>query len=242
MKKLKKQLITILIIAATSMLIALNAQAQENTIKQKTITVTGVSEMEIIPDEIYVQVDLREYDKKNTGKIDIETIKNNFLTACKAIGIADSDVSVQSFDGYDNYWLYKRTKIKNPDMKASISYWVKINSVKKMDELVDSLDDEATQNFFIAKISHTKMDEIKKQMKIAAIKAAKDKATYLSEAINEHVGEAITIYDVNEINDAYVRPMSFGNVAMKENAETAMNVDFKKIKLQFSVNVVFALK
>ena len=30
----------------------------------KTITVNGSAEMEIIPDEIYVQVDLKEYDKK----------------------------------------------------------------------------------------------------------------------------------------------------------------------------------
>ena len=34
----------------------------------KTITVTGSAEMEIIPDEIYVQVHLKEYDKKGDGK------------------------------------------------------------------------------------------------------------------------------------------------------------------------------
>lgn len=34
----------------------------------KTITVTGSTEIEIIPDEIYVQVDLKEYGKKRTGK------------------------------------------------------------------------------------------------------------------------------------------------------------------------------
>ena len=45
----------------------------------KTITVTGTSEMEIIPDEIYVQVDLREYKKKGDEKVDIEVIKAEFL-------------------------------------------------------------------------------------------------------------------------------------------------------------------
>lgn len=33
----------------------------------KTITVTGSAEMEIISDEIYVQVDLKEYEKKGQG-------------------------------------------------------------------------------------------------------------------------------------------------------------------------------
>jgi len=34
----------------------------------KTISVTGSAEMEIIPDEIYVQVDLREYKKNGRRK------------------------------------------------------------------------------------------------------------------------------------------------------------------------------
>ena len=43
------------------------AQAQINPYP-KTITVAGSAEMEIIPDEIYVQVDLKEYDKKAREK------------------------------------------------------------------------------------------------------------------------------------------------------------------------------
>ena len=51
------------------MLLALGsfAQADKNPYP-RTISVTGTAEMEIIPDEIYVQVDLKEYDKKGQGK------------------------------------------------------------------------------------------------------------------------------------------------------------------------------
>ncbi|MDQ3681647.1 MAG: hypothetical protein M3352_01075 [Bacteroidota bacterium] len=45
----------------------------------KTTTVTGSAEMEVIPDEIYVQVDLKEYEKKGQSKVNIETIKKRFL-------------------------------------------------------------------------------------------------------------------------------------------------------------------
>ena len=85
-------------------------------------------------------------------------------------------------------------------MKASISYWIKVSKVDMLDALVDKMDDEATQNFFIAKASYSKMDDVKKDLKIAAVKAARDKATYLSGAINEQVGEAITINDPTEVN------------------------------------------
>jgi uncharacterized protein YggE len=139
---------------------------QDNKI-QRTINVNGTAEMEVVPDEIYVQVELREYDKKGVGKIDIESIKTSFLTAAKSIGLSETDLSVQGYSGWDgNYLVYKKNKKQNPDMKAGITYWVKVNSTSKMDELVNKLDDEATTNFFIAKVSHSKIQEFKKQLKI----------------------------------------------------------------------------
>lgn len=219
------------------------AQPSENTIKQKTITVSGLAEMEITPDEIYVQVELREYDKKGSGKVDIDKIKNNFLNACKKLNIAETDLSVYSYQGWDgNYWLYKKNKKKNPDLNASITYWVKLPNTSKMDELVKQLDDEATQNFFIAKTSHSKLTEFKKQLKIAAVKSAKEKAIYLADAIGEKAGEALTI---NEPTEGGHGPVFYANAMFKsadESATAPMQVDFKKLKLQFEVTVVFALK
>ncbi|TKK67694.1 DUF541 domain-containing protein [Ilyomonas limi] len=213
---------------------------------QKTISVNGSAQKEVTPDEIYVQVSLREYDRKGGGKVDIETIKNNFLAACKSIGLNDTDVVVQSYNGWDgNWWWYKKKKKENPDLKAGITYWVKVASTSKMDELVNKMDDEATQSFGIAKTDYSKMEELRKQLKIEAIQAAKEKAAYLAAAINEQVGGAIAINEPNEV-DNYPRPM-YSNMMLKEaavadNAAPPMNVDFKKMKVQFDVNVVFALK
>ncbi|WP_018617015.1 SIMPL domain-containing protein [Segetibacter koreensis] len=227
-------------------LYGLHALSQE-TIKQKTINASGIAEMEVVPDEIYVQVQLREYDKKGGSKIDIESIKNNFLKAATSIGLGENDISVQGYQGWDgNFWWYKKNKKKNPDMKASITYQVKLSSTKKMDELVQKLDDEATENFFISKVSHSKLQEFKKQLKIQAVKSAKEKAIYLADAINEKAGEALTINEPNEINPfpqpLYNNRMMEAKVAMNGGDEQTPNIDFKKMKLQYEVNVVFALK
>src|SRR5215204_1973070 len=94
------------------LLITISAASYGQTEKNpypKTITVNGSAEMEIIPDEIYVQVDLKEYEKKGQGKINIETIKRNFLNNVKAIGIPDSLVSITAYDGFGgNPWLRKK--------------------------------------------------------------------------------------------------------------------------------------
>lgn len=229
-------------------LLSLPAISQETAIKQKTINVSGIAEMEVVPDEIYVQVQLREYDKKGGAKVDIDAIKNDFLKSALSTGLVESDISVQGYQGWDgNFWLYKKNKKKNPDLKASITYQVKLASIKKMDELVQKLDDEATQNFFISRVSHSKIQEFKKQLKIQAVKSAKEKAAYLADAINEKAGQALTINEPNEIT-FYPQPM-YANRAVKMAAENldsgneqAPTIDFKKMKLQFEVNVVFALQ
>jgi uncharacterized protein len=230
---------------ASITLLSTHAISQEVT-RQKSINVSGSAEMEVVPDEIYVTVELREYDKKGGNKVDIDAIKNDFLKAALSVGIPQTDISVQSYQGWDgNYWRHKKNKKKNPDLKASITYQLKLSTTKKMDELVQKLDDEATQNFYISKVSHSKVDEFKRQLKIQAVKAAKEKAIYLADAIGEKAGEALTINEPNEIN-FYPQPV-YANRMMKQasveaDQSAAPEVDFKKIKLKFEVNAVFALK
>lgn len=230
--------------------ILLNAQTQlVSNPYPKTINVTGSAEMNIVPDEIYVQADLREY-KKGGNKIDLETIKANFLSACKSIGIEDSLISIASYEGNNyNYWRWKRRK--DADMYASISYQVKFKDSKKMDELIGKLDDEATANFRIVKTSHSRIQEFRKQLKIEAVKQAKQKGIYLTEAIGEKLGEAITINEPDE-NSVYYYAFNkdkASNTALSqsklyEGSSTNDNaaIDFKKIKLKYDVTILFALK
>jgi uncharacterized protein YggE len=210
----------------------------------KTITVTGSAEMEIVPDEIYVQVDLKEYEKKGQGKVTIDKIRQNFLTAVRSLGLPDSAVSVSGYDGYNgNPWW--RKKNKKDELYASITYQVKLKSAAQVDQLVDKLDDSATQNFYISKTSHSKLEEFKKNLKIQAVKNAKEKASYLAEAINERIGEAVTINEPNEYYQPFYNTMAMARMKTAE-MDQSMNdqpqADFKKIKLKYDVTVVFALK
>lgn len=220
--------------------------AQENPFP-KTITVSGSAEMEIVPDEIYVVVELREYDKKGSGKISLDVIKADFLGFCMRAGLADSAVTIATYEGVNPYW-WKR-KRKNQDLHASISYQVKFSNSKTMDDLVAILDDDATENFRIVRASHSKISEYRRQLKIQAIKAAKEKATYLAEAINEKAGEAVTINEPgdnlynNYLNTYLTSNTAYSKAYYADQVKSPQeSVDFKSIKLRFEVQVVFALK
>lgn len=237
------------ITAGLMMMMAAGAFAQSNVVNPypKTINVNGSAEMEIVPDEIYVVVDLKEYEKKGSGKQDLEKIKAAFLANAKKVGIPESDISIASYEGFNpNLWL--RKKKKKDELYASIAYQVKFSNSKKIDELIEVLDDEATENFQVVKTSHSKIKEFRQQLKVQALISAKEKAKYLAAAIDEQVGAAITI---TEPNDMYVSdPVAqyqYKAVASNYAVESKMGgdnvfIDFKKIKLRFDVNAIFALK
>lgn len=214
----------------------------------KTISVSGSAEMEIIPDEIYVNIDLREYQKKGEPKKDIETIKTQFLEFCKSVNIPDSAISILSYSGYNNYYNFRRKK--TVDMLASITYQVKFKDSRTMDELVEKLDDNATNSFVITNTSHSKIIEYRKQLKIKAIQAAKEKATYLAEAIGEKIGDAITINEPTENLNSNINRASnsavVGNIFVEnykyDNGKVVSEVNFKKLRLRFEVEAEFALR
>jgi len=217
----------------------------------KTISVTGSAEMEVVPDEIYVQVDLREYKKRGEEKTELEKIKNDFLASCKAVGIADSNIALASYDGYNMANIWRRRK-KDPELLASIAYQIKFNNTRMIDELVNRLDDEATNNFSIIKTSHSKITEYRRQLKISAVRAAKEKATYLSESVNEQLGQAITIVEPEEYTNSDVQAgMYKSNTTLYEKAKLGAagyysisenGVDYRKIKIRYEVKVLYALK
>jgi len=228
------------------MLITMGVFAQAPVVNPfpKTITVTGSAEMEVVPDEIYVQITLKEYEKKGT-KIELEKIKEEFLQRAKSIGIADANIAIASYDGYTDLWI-RRRKQKKDEMYASIAYQIKFTNSKQIDELVSKLDDDATTNFQLVKTTHSKLNEFRKQLKINAIKAAKEKAGYLAAAIDETVGTAVSISEGSEsgFEPYQYRLGAQSNVIYAKDAtyESTPEVDFKKLKLRFEINVVFALK
>src|SRR6476469_3720196 len=166
------------LIAVTAFLASIStsfAQVYDRNPFPKTITVTGTAEMEIVPDEIYVNVDLKEYDKKGSGKVNLETIKTDFLKSVRSIGLPDSAVSIAAYDGYNGYpywWQSKKLKAESPPL---ITYQVTFNNSTKMDELVDKLDDKATKYFDIARISHSQLETFRRNVKMRAVKSAKEK-------------------------------------------------------------------
>ena len=207
---------------------------------QKSITVTGTSEMEIVPDEIYFRVVLKEYLKDKT-KMPLDKLEKELSQAVLASGVKQEDFMVEQV--YGQRWSQK--KYKDAELYSSKSYIIKVSDPAKIDEILDKINPESIESVMIRNYDHSKIQEYKKQLKIEAVKAAKVKATYLLEAINERIGEAleITEYDAQTYSQPMYRTYAQSNVAYDAVGGTeGDSIGFQKIKLQFQVTAKFAIK
>lgn len=220
------------------------ASAQTNVapVFPKTIQVTGIAEITVVPDEIHVIVTLQEYEKKGKGKVEIATIRNNFLTTVRKIGLADSSIKILSLNGNAGIQWWRKKQQKD-EMYASVVYEIIFNNAQKIDELINLLDDEATQNFAVSQTTHSNLLVIQRQLRIDALKAAKAKAIYLADAISEKIGSAVSITETNY-------PQMFDNLKMyantmsvaRDQADGLAVPEFKKLTLKSEMNVTFELK
>ena len=71
--------------------------------------------------------------------------------------------------------------------------------------------------------------------------AAKEKAAYMVEALGDKLGSVIEIQDGG---DNVMQPVyrTFAMKAEMADASSAPEIDFKKIKLNFTVNAIFEIK
>lgn len=225
-------------------LVSLNSYAQ-NTAQQpnrKTIAVTGIAEMEVVPDEIYVSITLQEY-KDNGNKVIVETLEKALREVLNTMKIDVKNLSIEGSYGYRNYVPKKH---KQKEFFLSKTYQLKMSELSKYNELIDRLDDEGISQVYISRTHHSKMEEFKKQMKINAIKAAKEKATYLLLAINEQLGEALEVNEQanNEYFPVYQanRMYKTESLAASDGSANEVPIDMKQIKVSSQISVVFAIK
>jgi uncharacterized protein YggE len=237
-----------LFLLMTAALLSFASFAQERNPYPRTITVNGSAEMEIIPDQIFVQVYLKEYEKKGSGKVSIEKIRQDFLTAVRSLGLPDTALSVSGYDA-NNHNPWWRKKNKKEELYASITYQVKLKSAAQVDQLVDKLDDNATQNFYISRTTHSRLDEFRRNLKMQAVRAAKEKADYLAGAVDQKIGVAITINEPGEYYQPYYGDMASNRMMKAEMVQSTAagaadqpQADFKKMKLRYEVTAVFELK
>lgn len=103
---------------------------------------------------------------------------------------------------------------------------------------MDAFDSAKIKVFYIQEMTHTRIEDFRKEVKILALKAAKDKAKYLLESINQSVGNALEIVEVSDYNGINAR----SNVAVPSFQEKDNEIGLKPIVIKDSMKTKFEIK
>ena len=223
-----------LILIAAVALMALPAAAQVQEAFPSYIQVNGRAEKEITPDEFYLSVIINERDSK--GKISVESQQRDMIAALKRLGVnVEKQLKVANLS---SEFFKKNTSV------ATAKYQLQLGSAAEVSKALDGL---GISNVSILKVSHSKIDQYKEQVRVEAMQNAKQSAQTLAQAIGQSVGKCFYIYDSNN----NVMPVFYDNMAVMRSAKAAglaedaaadEPLDFKTIKLQYNVQAKFVLE
>ncbi len=233
---MKKNALIFLFILAVLPLAA--QTGSKNFIDKPYISVTGYAEMKVDPDMIFLKVIL---DEKN-NKEPVARQEQSLIAILKSCGLdPEKDLRVVDYNSnFKNYFPVKK------DIQLSKQYEVLAHDAMTVNKLFQLLEKAGISQVSIEKLDHTQILDFRKEVRVAAIRAAKEKAIYLAEAIGQEIGKAIYIEEseifpyVNSRSSNALLSQDFEFRIIPDDADEP-TVEFEKIKITASFDCKFEL-
>lgn len=228
-----KKLIAMAVVA----LMALTAAAQMQEAYPSYIQVTGRAEKELTPDEFYLQIVINERDSK--GKISVESQQRDMVAVLRKLGV---DVEKQlKMANLSSEFFKKNTSV------AMAKYQLQLGSSGEVAKVWQALDDLGISNISILKVTHSQLDKYKQEVRLEAMRNARESAQEMAGAIGQTIGKCFYIYDSN----SNVLPVMYDNAVLMRSAKAVADaesvaeedpLEFKTIKLEYGVQAKFVLE
>lgn len=231
-KIMKKILLLVSIVAA--MTFSVSAQ-EKNFIDVNYVEITGRAEMEVTPDEIYLNITINQADSRRT----LQQREQEMMRALRDIGIdLEKNLTVGDMASDLQTFLLRRNTVQ-----TTKTYQLKVNGATQLAAVFNVLSREGISDASITRVDVSNIAELRDEVRVMAIKAAQRNAATLSGAIGQSTGRAIFIQDYGYTS----RPFSnavFARSAMSAEAASldVPDLEFQKVKIEYSVMVRFLLE
>lgn len=229
-------------IIATSLLFLTPQKTFAQTETGRYIDISTTVEREVSPDELYLQITIREKDYK--GKKNLEEMQEALIGALKVNRIDVPECLTLNYMGSEIGYKSFSKSIKS---QTEATYMLKLNDVATMQNVISALEERQISDIELVRTKYTGEKELKEEMGIEAMQLAKAEAQMLAGAIGQEAGKAMTIS--YWMNSGQTQPRVYkarmSNIAEDsavDNASNAPIISIGKNTYRFTVNVRFELK
>lgn len=206
------------------------------------IEVTGNSEIEVVPDEIHFMISIKEYweeefEKRSKPedyktKVPIAVIESNLMNALKQAGIYPSDIQTKQVG---DFW-----REQGKDFMIAKTFDIKLRTPEQINRILKVVDTKGIQSMNIGELKNKRLQEYRKKGKIEALKAARQKAEYLADALGQKLGNVLRIIEPEDRSFNSFQPQSpTSNVVIPNFDNDPEN--FKTIKLRYEMTARFEI-
>lgn len=229
-------LIAVALMAAT---MALRAQTLAMPQYEEAVQVNGKAERKITPDEIWVAITLKDSDVKSRTVVQSETRMKRELAAL-GIDIEES-LKVTSMANAPR---------KRNDMDTSRSYELKVGDTETLGRVFEVLGEMEVRDAGVTRLTHSRIEEFRSEVRVEAIRNARQIATELAEAVGQSIGWAVWIQDGGFYESLPVpiyktRTVMAAGMAFSDGAGTdagSQALDMQEITLTCNVSAKFVLR
>ncbi len=207
--------------------------ASQPLIEKPYIEVTGTAIREVIPDEIYIRITLKERER-NTIAQQEEKMKS---------AISQAGINVSNLSLSDANVAYVRVGWTSKDIINHKNYLLKVSTATEVRRVFQELSSASVNEAEIAKVSHSQIESIRKEVRIQAMKAAKEKADYLLAAVGEKTGKSLEIREQN--NTTHSRQENqVENYRYNYNKSSGLEkeLEFSAFEVRYSIYAKFAIQ
>ena len=207
------------------------------------IEVTGKSEMEISPDLFSIKIIINEKDNKT--KYGISERESKMISTLNDLGIdTNKDLLIKDITSNFKHFMLTKTEIVQ-----SKEYKLTLREAKIVSKVFVELKNIGISNLSIIELDNSNLEKYRSEIKIEAIKDAKEKSEALTSAIGESIGKAIFIREIE--NNYRYETLNFPNAIYSNVDNSKSNYDmetpeqeinFENIKLNYSIFCRFELK
>ncbi len=226
-----KKLIPIVFLLTPCLLLAQEAP------KTPFIEVTGTAYREIEPNEIYVQIRLKEFEE-NRQKTALEKLEKEFYDAMKKAGIDRKRIELADV-GSD----LEKFRRKDKEAFREKTFQIKLTSGAELDKFIESLAPVKVESVNVTRLHHSDYEKLKLDLKVEALKAARTKAEVLLQSIGAQVGKPLMVRDFD-----FAQPyMETANVVLRKASMAADMqqaedpIAFRKIKMNAQITAQFGI-
>ena len=242
-----------IIITYLFFLLFINHSNCQNRIEStRQIVTIGFAENQYIPDIIYYSVELTEY-MNGKSKVKMAVLDKQFFTIASELGLNKEDISLQN--SHQRMW---RVRKKAEEILQSKTYEIKFLSIEDLDKFAYKINEMRISQSGITGLDFSNKTEIDHQLKVAALKDAKQKAEILLDELGENLGAVIKVEEnfENQVNS--IRSYLFAGLRKKKRSNNDYillrdyyyggspnreeTIEFKPIILIASIQVTFEIR